>query len=175
MDCGGDSSNVTKERIRKRDLLVHDHINHTHNPGGVKKSQLGRASPESVGNGKVGVMLSADNVQERMIEDGVDGVVRELLLEPRRPVVPVVLQLCDLALVELGAVVAMADGDAVLRLHEVGEHLGIHGVVAPGLGQDLPCAVGDVLSHLTPDPGEVNAGVPDAGLGRIRAAQVVHW
>ena len=162
MHRGGNGGSVAKEGVRQRDVLVDDHVDHADDPGRVQQGEFRRAAPEGVGDGECRVEARADNVQKRVVEDRVDGVVRELLLQPRRPVVAVHFQVFDLAPVELGRVVAVADGDAVLRLHKVGHDLGIHGVVPPGLADGAVRAVGHVPAHLAPDPGEVDAGVPDS-------------
>ncbi|KAI6765719.1 hypothetical protein HG530_006789 [Fusarium avenaceum] len=51
---------------------------------------------------------------------------------------------------------------SVLGLHKVGEDFGVHGVVAPWLLDVVVCAIEDVFSHLTPNPTEMHACVPDA-------------
>lgn len=152
---------VAEEGVGQGDLLVHHHVNHADNPSRMQQSQLGGPSPERIRYGQVRVVLRSDDVEERMVQDCVDSVVGELLLDPRRPVVAVDLEFLHFPLVELGCVVAVADGYAVLCLHEVRHNFGVEGVMSPRLLQSVVGAVRDVLANLAPNPREVNAGVPD--------------
>ena len=77
-------------------------------------------------DGEIWVVLSPDDVEEGMIQDGVNGVVGELFLQPRSPIVPAHPQLFDLPLIELDRVVPVTHWNPILRLHKVGEDLGIH-------------------------------------------------
>lgn len=173
MHGGGDGGNVAEEGIRQGHLLVQHHVNHAHDPRRVYEGQLRRPPPKGVGDGQVRVVLRAHDVEERVVEDGRDGVVRKLLLQPRRPVVAVHLDVLHLAFVKLDRVVPVAHGDPVLGLHKVGQDRGIHGVAPPGLAEDAVRAVRHVLAHAAPDPAEMDACIPDARLARDRVAEIV--
>lgn len=54
-----------------------------------------------------------------MVEDGVDGMVGELIFQPRKPVVAIDPQFFDFALEKLDRIIAMTHWYPVLGVHEV--------------------------------------------------------
>lgn len=155
-------------------LLVDDHVNHPDEPRGVQEGLLAGPPPKGIRYAQVRIVLGTDDIQKGVVEHGDDGVVDHLLLEPAGPVVAVLLDLVLVALKEAHRIVAVAHGDAVLRLHKVGQHLGVGRVVPPRLlDHPVARAVGHVPSHLAPHPAQAQAGVPNPRLARVGRAELV--
>lgn len=166
---------MTEKWIDKLDLFVHGHVDEAHNPGGMYQGKFRGATPECVGNGEIGVVLGSDNIQKRVVEDSLYGMIRELFLEPRRPVASVDLEFIDFSLVEFDRVIPMTHGNPILGVHEIRQDRAVHRVSTPWLIKDVLGAVGNVFAYSTPYPSEMYAGVPHTWFVRrgSRMTQVV--
>lgn len=106
---------MAKERIRESQLLVRDHVDYTDDPGSMQQCQLGRPSPEGIGDCQVRVMLRGHDIQKWVVQHSQDAMVSELQFQPRSPVAAVGSHFVGLAFVELDRVIPVSLGELVLR------------------------------------------------------------